>query len=65
MLTVIKSGNHYMATATPPHVHEEWNAKTPLDKQLLIRILVEMGSHISDIGDVIHEADVVGRGHLS
>jgi hypothetical protein len=47
----------YVASATPPDVHQEWSSVTPLDRDSLIENLLSRGAHQTDVGDAFYEAD--------
>jgi len=64
VLSVIKQGKLYLVIATPPSVDSAWSTDTPVERQVLIDKLKSLGAHISDIGDVLNEADTMGKGRL-
>lgn len=47
----------YIASATPPHVHEAWSTSQPLDTDQIIQELLSRGAHQTDIGDAFYEQD--------
>ena len=57
-ISIKKIGDAYLARVTPPHGGgRDWEIATPTAREQLIRQLLELGCHQTDIGDAFFEAD--------
>lgn len=66
MSIIIKRVNDkFIADVTPPHIDgNPWKSEKPMDLDELIKKLLALGCHQTDIGDALYEIDpkLIGEG---
>lgn len=57
-IKIKKINGGYTATVTPPHgTDRHWLTDKPMDCDELIKSLIALGCHQTDIGDALYETD--------
>ena len=57
-IAIERVGSKFIARATPPHTDgASWESKGPMDLDELVKKLLALGCHQTDIGDVLFEID--------
>ena len=64
-IEIKKVGDLYTAKVTPPHGKgSNWETKQPMSEADIVRGLLSIGCHQTDIGDVFYELEQGRRGFV-